>query len=77
MMVHQLLAFLMWDTIQCVWDGYWRRHALLRAGGDALAATGFVAILIANGVISNRVWGYHSDKTMLLAYNSFPWIIGA
>ena len=45
---------------------------------DTVAFGGFLAILIANGVIANKLDSRPgTTRTLLMAYNSFPWIICA
>jgi len=54
-------------------------HASLQIAGDVLAFLGFLAILITNGIVSDTL-GYESfsgSTILLLAYDSFPWIICA
>ncbi len=71
---------MIWDIIQLPFDELWERFAPLQRAGDLLATLGFVALLITNGVVAgnlgNSIDG-HGDIVMLLAYNSFPWIICA
>lgn len=75
----QLLGSLIWDFFHLLADKITTVHPSLQGCGDALAFLGFLAILIANGVVANHMGRYWTsvDKIMLLAYNSFPWVICA
>lgn len=75
----QLLGSLIWDFFHLLTDKSSTGHHSLQGCGDALAFLGFLTILIANGVVANHMGRYRAsmDKIMLLAYNSFPWVICA
>lgn len=76
----QLLGSLAWDIGQLTSKQFARMHAGLQFGGDVLAFLGFVAILVTNGIIAKDLgsspW-VRVDAIMLMAYNSFPWVICA
>ena len=45
---------------------------------DTVGFGGFLAILIANGVVSNKHGGFIGiARVLLMAYNSFPWVVCA
>lgn len=76
-MALQILGSLAWDTAHLAFGSFSRMHAGLQISGDVLAFLGFVAILVTNGLVAQDL-GYHAGSaTLLLAYNSFPWVVCA
>lgn len=76
----QLVISLVWDLMHLAIKDFLKGYQYLQAGGDTLAFLGFLIVLVTNGIMATGVGlsAYvHIDKILLLAYNSFPWIICA
>lgn len=73
----QLGGSLIWDIIHVQLGDLTGVYTQLQAGGDLLAFLGFLAMLITNGVVASDLYYNNISKVMLLAYNSFPWIVCA
>jgi len=71
----QLLLSMVWDIFDLTSKHFLGRELApaLLVMGDGLACTGFLVIIVLNGIFSGGV--YDSGIAVLTTYNSVPWMI--